>query len=395
MKERFSSMVWFLLVFCLFSPSCFLAGQSSWQRTFGGPGIDYARDVVVDEDGSFLIVGGTSSYGAGKFDVLLLKVNQNGEVIFYATFGGREDDWAVSIAKTSDGFIIAGSTRSFGAGGSDIYVVKVDKKGNRIWEKTFGGTGDEFAYAVVAVENGFIVAGSTKSIPGKDRQAYLIRLDSQGNVLWQRDYGGEKEESFFSITPTSDGFLAVGQSGTPGHIDSSGEWVAEYDAYVVKMDRNGQILREEFPGGPYEDGLYRVVRTKDGGYIAVGWSESANVIRGYYVVKFSKDASVLWKKVIETPMPHTGRAIVETSSGYFIVGSGIPLDSPVDDVFLVKIDSKGELVEVKRYGGDRLDTAFSAQAVRDGFVIVGDTASFGTGTDVYILKTDMNGDVSQ
>ncbi|KAF2958266.1 hypothetical protein AS159_00685 [Thermotoga sp. Ku-13t] len=134
MKERLSLTVWSLLVFCLLSPSYSLVGQSSWQRTSGGPNIDYARDVVVDENGSFLIDGGTSSYSAG---------------------------------------------------GSDICTVKINKKGNKIWEKTFDGTKDEFVYAVVAVENGFIVAGGTKSILGKNRQAHLIRLDSQSNVLWQ------------------------------------------------------------------------------------------------------------------------------------------------------------------------------------------------------------------
>lgn len=393
-KQLQHALIGSTLFFLLFTNS--LLAQITWQKTFGGNNLDYARHVIVANDGNFLIVGATSSYGAGKFDVLVLKVDQRGQVIWYKTFGGSDDDSASCVAKTKDGYLVAGWTKSTDTGKSDVYVVKIDENGNGLWSKTYGGPQDDFANCVLAVDDGFIVAGYTMSIREKARQAYLIKIDPTGKLLWEKDYGGEMNETFSWIERTSNGFIAVGQSGTPGTIDKSGKWVSNYDAYVVWLKENGELLKEKTLGGPYEDGLRKVLRTTDGGHIAVGWYESKQFVSGYYVVKFSKAGEVEWEKVIETPMPHTARAVAEMSDGYLIVGHGIPLNSSIDDVYLIKINLKGEVLWIKSHGGEKLDTAHSVQALSDGFMIVGDTMSMGAGEmDVYMLRTDKNGDIKR
>ncbi|WP_461768198.1 hypothetical protein [Pseudothermotoga sp.] len=380
------------LLFLLVFASTF--AQTTWQKSFGGNNLDYARDVIVTTDGNFLIVGATSSYGAGKFDVLVLKVDQRGQVVWYKTFGGSDDDSANCVVKAKDGYLIAGWTRSTDTGKSDVYVVKIDENGNSLWQKTYGGLQDDIASCILVVEDGFIIAGSTMSIQEKARQAYLIKIDTTGKILWQKDYGGEANETFSWIERTSSGFIAVGMSGVSGTIDKSGKWVGNYDAYVVWLKENGEVLKEKTLGGPYEDGLRRVLRTTDGGHVAVGWRESQQFLSNYYIIKFSKNGEVEWEKVIETPTPHTARSVVETSDGYLIVGHGIPLNSLLDDAYLIKIGFKGEIQWIKNHGGGKLDTAYGVQALPDGFMIVGDTASMGTGgMDVYMLRTNKNGEI--
>lgn len=216
------------LLFLLVFASTF--AQTTWQKSFGGNNLDYARDVIVTTDGNFLIVGATSSYGAGKFDVLVLKVDQRGQVVWYKTFGGSDDDSANCVVKAKDGYLIAGWPRSTDTGKSDVYVVKIDENGNSLWQKTYGGLQDDIASCILVVEDGFIIAGSTMSIQEKARQAYLIRIDTMGKILWQKDYGGEANETFSWIERTSSGFIAVGMSGVSGTIDKSGKWVGNYDA---------------------------------------------------------------------------------------------------------------------------------------------------------------------
>lgn len=393
-KQFQRTLIGSTLLLLLFANSLF--AQITWQKTFGGNKLDYARHVIVANDGNFLIVGATSSYGAGKFDMLVLKVDQRGQLVWYKTFGGSDDDSANCVVKTKNGYLVVGWTKSTDTGKSDVYVVKIDEAGNSQWSKTYGGPQDDFANCVLAVEDGFIIAGYTTSIQGKAQQAYLIKIDLTGKILWQKDYGGEVNEAFSWIERTSSGFIAVGQSGTPGTIDKSGKWVSNYDAYVVWLKEDGELLKEKTLGGTYEDGLRKVLRTTDSGHIAVGWYESKQFMSGYYVVKFSKTGEVEWEKVIETPMPHTARAVAEMSDGYLIVGHGIPLNSSIDDVYLIKINLKGEVQWIKNHGGEKLDTAFSVQPLSDGFIIVGDTMSMGAGEmDVYMLKTDKNGDIKR
>ena len=217
-------------------------GNEVWSETFGGSDDD-AAVVQQTSDGGFVIAGGTESYGAGSVDFYLVKTDRDGNGEWSRTFGGPEWDVAYSVQQTSDGgFIIAGETDSYGAGGYDVYLVKTDANGNKLWSKTFGGSYTEEAFSVQQTsDGGFIVAGYTNSYGAGRRDVYLVKADANGNKLWSKTFGGFEDDYAYSVQQTSDGgFIIAGETESYG--------AGGVDVYLVKTDRDGNS-----PSAPAED----------------------------------------------------------------------------------------------------------------------------------------------
>jgi hypothetical protein len=154
-----------------------------WNKTYGGTDTDYGYSVVQTSDGGYAITGYTYSFGAGGTDVYLVKTDANGNIQWSKTYGGTDTDVGYSVVQTSDGgYAIAGYTLSFGAGGSDVYLVKTDSLGNMVWSKTFGGTGADHAYSVVqTADGGYAITGYTYSFGAGGYDVYLVKTDVYGD----------------------------------------------------------------------------------------------------------------------------------------------------------------------------------------------------------------------
>jgi hypothetical protein len=193
-------------------------GDTLWTKTFGGLKRDDALSGQPTTDGGYVLAGYTKSFGVDSADVYLIKTNEYGDTLWTRTYGGVLDDYGNSVKQTYDGgYIIAGSTASFGAGGSDVYIVKTDSGGNVQWSKTFGGTADDIGYSIQqTTDGGYIVSGSTKSFGANG--AYMIRTDNSGNIQWSRAVIGS---DFRSVEQTHDGgyILAGSIFITPGNVD--------------------------------------------------------------------------------------------------------------------------------------------------------------------------------
>jgi hypothetical protein len=166
-----------------------------WQKTFGGNSDDEALSIQQTKDGGYIVVGYTSSFGVGNWDIYVIKLDAKGDNVWEKTYGGSGYDIAYSIQQTTDGgYIIAGKTGDLYSG--DVYIIKLDKDGNKMWEKTLGGSGDDGAYSIQqTTDGGYIVAGYTSSFVagvagGWYRDVYVIKLDENGNEVWEKTFGG-------------------------------------------------------------------------------------------------------------------------------------------------------------------------------------------------------------
>ncbi len=208
-------------------------GNKQWGGFFGGEDEDSANAIINTKDG-YLMVGETESYGNGDFDSYVVKLDKSGKKVWYSAYGGEDDDVANDVISTKDGYLIVGTTKSFDQTYKDIYVIKIDKKGKTIWQKTYGGDRDDEGYGVVkSPDGGYVITGTSNSFSRqKGYDLYLIKIDDSGNLEWDRRYGGERDEIGRDLVATKDGYLIVGQKQTKVGRDN--------DVWVLKVDLEGR-----------------------------------------------------------------------------------------------------------------------------------------------------------
>jgi len=181
--------------------------DTAWTRTFGGSDSDLAYSVQQTTDGGYILAGYTSSYGAGKADVWLIKTAADGDTPWTRTFGGSDYDEASSVQQTTDGgYILAGETRSYGAGGKDVWLIKTDVNGQKEWYLTFGGSGYDGAESVQqTLGGGYILASYTSSYGAGSCDAWLIKTDAEGQKQWSRTFGESDDDGVRYVQQTSEG----------------------------------------------------------------------------------------------------------------------------------------------------------------------------------------------
>ncbi len=211
-------------------------GNVQWTKTYGGGVYDVAYTVLQTSDGGYIAAGRTNSFGVGWHDIFFIKTDANGNLQWAKTYGGTNEDRANSVQQTSDGgYIVVGYTESFGAGGGDIFLIKTDANGNVQWARTYGGANNDWVASFQQTsDGGYILAGWTASFGAGGRDIFLIKTDANGNVQWAKTYGGTNWEWANSVQQTSDGGYIV-----TGWISSFG--AGSYDAFLIKTDANGNI----------------------------------------------------------------------------------------------------------------------------------------------------------
>jgi hypothetical protein len=211
------------------------SGNMEWSQTYGGTSTDSAWSLVETSDEGYAIAGYTSSYGAGSSDFWLVKTNKYGNMEWSQTYGGPSSETGWSVVESSNGgYALTGYTSSYGAGGYDVWLVKTDEIGNMLWSQTYGGTGTDSGYSVVETrDGGYAIAGYTTSYGAGNNDVWLVKTDEIGNMQWSQTYGGTSTDNGYSVVETRNGGYAIA-----GETTSYGAGI--YDLWLIKTDVSGE-----------------------------------------------------------------------------------------------------------------------------------------------------------
>ena len=359
--------------------------ETAWNKTFGGSNYDCGVSVQQTSDAGYIIAGRTFSYGAGDSDVWLIKTNSSGDLAWSQTFGGSCNDSSNSIQQTPDaGYIIAGQTDSYGAGGWDVWLMKADSSGNLAWNQTFGGSGDDYGYSVQQTsDGGYIIGCITSSYGAGGYDAWLIKADASGNMAWNQTFGGSGNDFSNSVQQTSDGGYIIG-----GYTSSYG--AGGGDVWLIKTDTSGNTAWNQTFGGSGDDYGYSVQQTSDGGYIISGYTSSYGAGgRDVWLIKTDSSGNEAWNQTFGGLGDDYGWSVQQTSDGgYITVGATQSYGAGNLDVWLMKTDSSGNTVWNQTFGGSGDDYGGSVRQTSDGgYIITGHTSSYGAGGgDVWLIK---------
>lgn len=369
----------------------------TFEKTFGGTQNDRAISVIKASDEGYMITGYSTIQlsSSRSVGVLLRKTDKNGNLTWEKTFGGLENDFALSAINTSDGgYVFTGSTESFGPNiFSDVYLVKVDGNGNLVWETTFGREKNDRGNSVIELsDGGFLITGSTDSIITNVTgltDVYLIKTDNSGNLIWEKQFGGAGIEHGNSVVETSDGgYMITGFSARSGR---------SAEIYVIKTDHGGNLVFEKTLGGVGYDYGSEMIKSSNGNYIIAGYTSSSGAgLSDIYLMEIDNSGNLVWENTIGGTGHDRAESVIETAdSGYVLIGYTESSGEGLRDVFIIKVDRSGNLVWEKTFGGANNDFGLSVKETSDGgFVIAGYTESFGAGLyDVYLIKTDSLGNV--
>ena len=403
-----------LLVFIFFGIINLMIAQApsiEWQKTYGGTGPDTAFEITSTNDGGYFIVGNSNTNNNGDVtgnhgfnDFWVVKTNSVGAIQWQKSLGGSDQDYGQSGSQTSDGgYIVAGYTGSNDGdvsgnhGTIDFWVVKLDGSGNIEWQNAMGGTDHDYAREVrQTVDGGYVVVGFTYSTNGDvignhgDADYWVVKLDTSGNVQWQKTLGGTFGDEGDSIQQTADGgYIVAGHSfSSDGDVSSGNQGLRDY--WVVKLDSSGNIQWENSMGGSATEYGKSVIQTSDGGYLIGGETSSSDGdITGhqgagdYWLVKLNNNGIMEWQKTLGGSLDDEANCVKQVSDGgYLVAGRSGSNDGDVTgnhgspDFWVVKLNPNGNLIWQKSLGGGSDDSAESIQLTSDGgFILTGYTAS--------------------
>jgi hypothetical protein len=382
-----ASLLFLLLVFALAQrPECI-----KFIRNYGGTGEQIATSVVQTKDGGYAIAGVADFNTDSNGDFWLVKTDKWGNMQWNATYGGKGWDEAHSVVQTNDGgYAIAGHTYSFGAGRYDYWLVKVDVNGKIQWNKTYGEASDDEANCVVqARDGGYALAGYSQS-DRSHKDSWLVKTDSNGNMQWNMTYGGANDDEARTVIQTSDaGYTLAGYTNSFGSADS--------DYWLVKTDASGSIQWNRTYGIVSSDGAYSTIQTRDGGYALVGRIYSPeNDTWSICLVKTDSTGNMQWNR---TTRPTSIGAIYSMTQandgGYALAGCTDSLGGYYTGFLLVKTDANGDVQWYKTFGGQHYHYASSIVRTSDGGYAIAGRCSAQDQVWTYdfgLVKTDATGE---
>ncbi|MGJ1382830.1 T9SS type A sorting domain-containing protein [Sphingobacterium siyangense] len=423
---------------CLALPCALLFGgilqaqDILWEKSYGGKHSDYLFDAQPTPDYGFILAGSSLSKktgnktddGNGDLDYFLWKMDEKGEKDWQKSMGGTGADLLQSVRLTHDGgFILAGTSDSpkgdhktqENFGKEDFWIIKLNAKGAEQWQRTIGGTGQELLQSIIPTsDGGYLVAGTSSSIKSEELAAgkpdpfgksvegfgnldyWVVKLDGEGNIEWQKSFGGRYADQLRSVVQTRDGgYLLGGSSNSPEGGNKTEKCYGMSDYWVIKMDSKGEIEWQKVYGGEGDDQLQAVLQTKDNNFLLAGSSSSGttgnkNASNGkgtdFWLLKIEPNGEILWQKTYDIGKTDLLTSLEENADGSLLLGGHAQSETltsdkkdreGINDYIAIKTDHKGEEQWTKTVGSNGEDILRKVIETRDGGYILAGT-SLGT-----------------
>lgn len=375
--------------------------STEWSRAYGGVNADEAKSVIQTSDGGYIVGGSTKSFGHGGWDMWLVKTDASGNPLWNKTYGSTADEWGYQVIQaTEGGYVFVGTRWNQTRSAADLYMVKTNLSGDAVWDLDYipdssGGSADwgDVGHIIQASDGNFTLCGSVRHHPlhsTYDWDAWVIKVSVSGQVVWDKPYFSSSDDGGGSIIQTSDGGYAfVGATLSWG--GSGGK------IWLVKIDANGTqqwVKTYGGEGGP-TDNAFSIVQTLDGGYTIAGLTYSFGAAgQDFCLIKTDSAGNQTWAKTFGGANDEAAYSMIpNTDGGYLLAGYTRSFGAGGSDFWLVKTDSLGNMQWNKTYGGANDDLAYSVIQTSDGgYAIAGCTYSFGAGSsDFWLVKLASSG----
>jgi hypothetical protein len=368
-----------------------MKGQGTFQKVYGTSVDQSGRDVLPTADGGYLIVGVTTPV-IGDSDIYVMKTNVGGDTLWTKTFGGNKSDYPHTLLPTNDGnYFILGFTKSFGAGGYDIWLLKMNPSGTILWTKTYGGTGDDQGKDIIPTSDGnYMITGNTNYSGGLNYDALLLKIDSSGAILWTRNYGGTHFESSHSVKQCLDGgYIFAGQTLSYGK--------GAGDVWVVKTNSIGDTLWTKTYGDTAADEASCILVNSDGTYVLVGETSSygaGNI--DVYFLKIGSTGNMIWNKTYGGTGKDLSHMIQHTADGGYVIGAISRSFGWINpDMWIIKTDANGNSLWTKHYGSWYHDHCYVAKQTADGgYIALGHQEDITGRLHVFFVKLNDTGNIT-
>lgn len=378
----------FTMVIVIFAVSL-AYGQApviEWETVIGADGSDHVTNIFQLDDGGY-ILGGTTQYFGGSFnDNFYIRLNADGDTLWTKSWG--DDGYSETVSefiRTSDGGFFTIGNKTTSPYPAQYFLLKLDEDCDSVWAAVHGDpTVQKGAVGVVeAYGGGYLFTGQCAS-DDYGRQLFIIKTDSDGIISWEKYYGLEGTDTGYSIVRADAGnYVITGQS--PSFNGQQGN----PDLFLMKIDSNGDSLWTRSYGGDAEDRGTRIRNTSDGGFIVAGYSKSfgGDMYKDWYIVRTDADGDTFWTRVYDSGYEDVAMDVKELpdNAGFVVAGS---MHYGQWDGCLLRLDANGDSLWALAIGGEDYEIFNAVEPTEDGgYILAGQTDSYGAGgTDIYIVK---------
>jgi hypothetical protein len=369
---------------------CFIISQAQnikFNYTYGNMPYNYGRRIIETGDKGFMIMGNVTS-NTGNSNIAMLRIDSTGLLVFQKSLGGQSLYWANDFIRTTDkGYLIAGLTLENPDKGYDMLLMKTDSNANIIWEKSIGGDGWDIANAVIETkDNAYLIAGLTYSYGAANENMYIVKTTSDGDTIWTKTFGGDSSDYATSLEIMFDSTYLIG-----GATNSFG--YGSFDGYLLNLDVNGDTLWTKTYGEDKEDIIYSIKQTPDTGFVFVGSTMSYDAVEHEsWLMRYDKNGNYVWKLpefwTIGPGDDVSYHVNIDDSARYLITGYTTGAGNGGKELSIAVM---GDFVDFKcsLTAGSFADDAgyYASQTSDGGYIIIGEAEGLGIGiVNMYVLK---------